>query len=139
VVRIFESTFLDNFSALYLPVLPVCSPRSMGLRLHCFGEGAEEPSKARQAFDKGLEELKKNDPAASLVRFAQAAAAFPNYYEAYYQMGLGDMQLGRKEEAERALQTAIDLSGGHYPPAQYALGVLFCQRREFAEGERVIR
>jgi tetratricopeptide (TPR) repeat protein len=31
------------------------------------------------------------------------------------------------------------LSGGHYPPAQYALGVLFCQRREFAEGERIIR
>jgi tetratricopeptide (TPR) repeat protein len=97
------------------------------------------PAKARQAFDKGLEQLKKNDPAGSLVRFTQAAAAFPNYYEAYYQMGVADMQLGRKEQAERALQTAIDLSGGHYPPAQYALGVLFCQRREFAEAERIIR
>ena len=97
------------------------------------------PAKAHQAFDKGLEQLKKNDPAGSLARFAQAAAAFPNYYEAYYHMGVADMQLGRNEEAERALQTAIDLSAGHYPPAQYALGMLFCQRREFADAERIIR
>ena len=66
------------------------------------------PAKAHQAFDKGLEQLKKNDPAGSLARLAQAAAGFPNYYEAYYHMGVADMQLGRKEEAERALQTAID-------------------------------
>ena len=97
------------------------------------------PAKAHQAFDKGLEQLKKNDPAGSLARFAQAAAAFPNYYEAYYHMGVADIQLGRKEEAERALQTAIDLSAGHYPPAQYAMGVLFYQRREFADAERIIR
>jgi tetratricopeptide (TPR) repeat protein len=97
------------------------------------------PAKAHQAFVKGLAQLKKNDPAGSLARFAQAVAAFPNYYEAYYQMGVADMELGRKEEAERALQTAIDLSAGYYPPALYALGVLFCQRREFAEAERIIR
>jgi tetratricopeptide (TPR) repeat protein len=97
------------------------------------------PAKAYQAFGKGLERLEKKDPAGSLTHFAQAAAAFPSYYEAYYQIGLANMELGRKEEAAHALQTAIDLSGGHYAPAQFALGVLFCQRGEFAEAERTIR
>jgi tetratricopeptide (TPR) repeat protein len=97
------------------------------------------PAKAHHAFGKGLEGLEKKDAAGSLTHFAQAATAFPSYYEAYYQIGLANMELGRKEEAEHALQTAIDLSDGHYAPALFALDVLFCQRREFAEAERIIR
>jgi tetratricopeptide (TPR) repeat protein len=97
------------------------------------------PSKARNAFEKGLERLAKNDPASSRKQFVQAISAFPDYYEAYYHMGVADLRLGREEEAARAFQEAIDLSGGRYTWAQFALGLLLCRRGEYPEAETVIR
>jgi tetratricopeptide (TPR) repeat protein len=97
------------------------------------------PNKARDAFEQGLERLAKRDPAGSLAHFAKAAAAFPNYYDAYYQMGVADMELGRDHEAEHALQEAIELSSGRYAGPHFALGLLFCQQEKFTEAEPVIR
>jgi tetratricopeptide (TPR) repeat protein len=97
------------------------------------------PNRAREAFEQGLERLAKLDPAGSLAHFAKAAAAFPNYYQAYYQMGVADMLLGRDGEAEHALQEAIQLSSGGYSGPHFALGLLFCQQGKFTEAELVIR
>jgi tetratricopeptide (TPR) repeat protein len=97
------------------------------------------PGKARNAFEKGLERLAKNDPVASRTQFVRATAEFPDYYEAYYHMGVADFRLGREEEAALAFQKAIDLSGGRYAWAQFALGLLLCRRGEYAEAETVIR
>ncbi len=41
--------------------------------------------------------------------------------------------------AAQAFQKAIDLSGGRYAWAQFALGLLVCRRGEYAEAETVIR
>ena len=97
------------------------------------------PGKARKSFDKGLEHLQKNDPAGSVLYFKEATDAFPDYYEAFYQLGVANLELRRSDEAERALQKAIDLSGGHNPDPQFALGALLCDRQEYAEAEQVIR
>ncbi len=97
------------------------------------------PGKARNAFEKGLGRLAKNDPVGSRTQFVQATKAFPDYYEAYYHMGVADLRLGHEEEAAQAFQKAIDLSGGHYAWAQFALGLLFCRRGEYAQAETVIR
>jgi Tfp pilus assembly protein PilF len=97
------------------------------------------PVKARNAFEKGLERLAKNDADGSRTQFVRATATFPDYYEAYYHMGVADLRLGREEEAAQAFQKAIDLSGGRYAWAQFALGLLLCRRGEFAEAETVIR
>lgn len=97
------------------------------------------PAKARNAFERGLERLAKNDADGSRTQFARATIAFPNYYEAYYHMGVADFRLGREEEAAQAFQKAIDPSGGHYACAQFALGLLLCRRGEYAEAETVIR
>jgi len=97
------------------------------------------PRKARNAFEKGLERLAKNDPVGSRTQFVRATTAFPDYYEAYYHMGVADLRLGREEDAAQAFQKAIDLSGGHYAWAQFALGLLLCRRGEYAEAETVIR
>jgi tetratricopeptide (TPR) repeat protein len=97
------------------------------------------PGKARNAFEKGLERLAKNDADGSRTQFVRATTAFPNYYEAYYHIGVADLRLGREEEAAQAFQKAIDLSGGHYAWAQFALGLLLCRRGEYAEAETVIR
>jgi tetratricopeptide (TPR) repeat protein len=97
------------------------------------------PTRAHQAFEKGLQQLAKNDSAGSLSDFTRAARVFPGYYEAYYQIGVANMNLGREEEAEHAFQTAIDLSAGRYVPAQYGMGALFCRQGKFADAERTIR
>ena len=97
------------------------------------------PDKARRAYAKGVERLQKKDIEGSLDRFKEATHAFPDYYEAYYQIGLANLELRRGDEAEQALQRAIDLSGGGYADPQFALGALLCDRQEYSEAERVLR
>jgi tetratricopeptide (TPR) repeat protein len=97
------------------------------------------PMKAQDQFYRGLERLSKQDPAGSLSYFSKAAATFPDYYEAYYHLGVAEMKLGHLDEAEQAFQKAIDLSGGRYAPAQFAYGLLLCRQGHPAEGERIIR
>src|SRR5258706_4197499 len=97
------------------------------------------PGKARYAFEKGIEQLRKKDAEGSLNHFKEATDAFPNYYEAYYQIGVANLELRRGNEAEQALQRSIDLSGGGYAEPQFALGALLCDRHSFSEAERVLR
>jgi Tfp pilus assembly protein PilF len=97
------------------------------------------PGKARHAFEKGIERLQKKDVEGSLDRFKEATDAFPDYYEAYYQIGLANLELRRRNEAEQALQRAIDLSAGGYAEPQLALGALLCDRQAYSEAERVLR
>src|SRR6266853_2790834 len=97
------------------------------------------PGKARHEFDKGVERLQKNDAEGSLNHFKEATDAFPTYYEAYYQIGVANLELRRGNEAEQALQRSIDLSGGGYAEPQFALGALLCDRQSYTEAERVLR
>lgn len=97
------------------------------------------PAKARRDFEKGMERLQKKDAEGSLRYFKEATNAFPNYYEAYYQIGLANLELRRGNDAEQALQRSIDLSGGGYAEPQLALGALLCDRQSYPEAERVLR
>jgi Tfp pilus assembly protein PilF len=97
------------------------------------------PGKARHEFDKGVERLQKKDAQGGLDHFKEATNAFPNYYEAYYQIGLANLELRRGNEAEQALQRSIDLSGGGYAEPQFALGAMLCDRQAYQDAERVLR
>src|SRR5258706_12352256 len=97
------------------------------------------PGKARHEFDKGIARLQKNDAEGSLNHFNEATNAVRNYYEAYYQIGLANLELRRGNDAEQALQRSIDLSGGGYAEPQFALGALLCDRQSYQEAERVLR
>jgi len=97
------------------------------------------PGRARDEFQKGLQRLAKNDPAGSLSHFTKARQAFPGYFEAYYNMGVAEMALGHKDEATKAFQTAIDLSGGRYATAEFGYGYVLCQEGRPVEAEKIIR
>lgn len=97
------------------------------------------PGKARKEFEKGVERLQKRDAEGSIAHFKEATNAFPDYYEAFYQLGVANLELRRGDEAELALQKAIDLSGGHSADPQFALGALLCDRGAYADAEKVIR
>src|SRR5260370_10041285 len=72
----------------------------------------------------------KNDFAGSVSHFSKAAQAFPDYYEAFYRIGVAETRRGRLEEALPAFQKAIDLSGGRYAWAEFGIGYLL-----YAEGK----
>jgi tetratricopeptide (TPR) repeat protein len=97
------------------------------------------PGKARHEFEKGMARRQKNDVEGSLNHFKEATNAFPSYYEAYYQIGLANLELRRGNDAEQALQRSIDLSGGGYADPQFVLGALLCDRQSYQEAERVLR
>jgi tetratricopeptide (TPR) repeat protein len=97
------------------------------------------PKRASNAYKKGTDRLAKNDPAGSLVQLQRAVSEFPNFYEAYYAMGLAQLRLGRQEEAQQAFQKSIDASGGHYAEPHFGLSLLLCNQQQFTEAEPIIR
>jgi tetratricopeptide (TPR) repeat protein len=97
------------------------------------------PRRAQDEFQKGLQRLAKNDPAGSLSHFTKAKVGFPEYFEYYYNMGVAEMTMGHMDEAAKAFQTAIDLSGGLYAMAEFGYGYLLCQENRPVEAEKVIR
>jgi tetratricopeptide (TPR) repeat protein len=97
------------------------------------------PDKARGEYEQGLGSLAKRDLAASLSHFTKAAKAFPDYYEAFYHMGMVETSLGRLDEATQAFQKAIDLSGGRYAWAEFGFGYLLYVEGKTAEAVSIIR
>jgi len=97
------------------------------------------PSKAQDEYYRGLNGMAKKDFVRSLAHFNKAAAAYPDYYEAFYNIGVAQWRLNHNDKAMEAFQKAIDLSGGHYAPAQFAYGLLLCNQGKPGEAERLIR
>jgi tetratricopeptide (TPR) repeat protein len=97
------------------------------------------PEKARKPFNKGTELLAAKDSAASIVEFQNAIKAFPDFYEAYYKIGLANLNLHVYPEAQAAFETSIELSKGRYPPAQFGLGVALCLQKQVTEAEEAVR
>jgi tetratricopeptide (TPR) repeat protein len=82
------------------------------------------PGKARNEYAKGLGSLAKQDLAGSAEHFKKAAQAFPDYYEAFYHIGVVKTKQGLLGEAMPAFQKAIALSGGRYAWAEFGIGYL---------------
>jgi tetratricopeptide (TPR) repeat protein len=97
------------------------------------------PERAVSSYKKGIDRLSKNDLSGSLTDLQRAASEFPDFYEAYYAMGLAQLRLGHEEEARQAFQKSLDASGGHYAGPHFGLSALLCNRQKFIEAEPIIR
>ena len=97
------------------------------------------PAKARAAFEDGWRHLHKYQAEKSLSRFRDAVRLFPDFYEAYYSMGVANLSLNRFADATQALQKAIDLSNDQYSLADFGLGIALWRTGKFAEAEAVLR
>jgi tetratricopeptide (TPR) repeat protein len=95
--------------------------------------------KAAKTFAKGTQLLLKGQAAQSLAYFDSAIAEDPTYYRAYHNLGIAYLRLGRIQEAERAFQKAIDLTGGGYAPADFAMGLALSQDEDYRRAETVIQ
>jgi tetratricopeptide (TPR) repeat protein len=98
------------------------------------------PRKARAAYEKGRRLLEdENNPSASVPAFEKAVKLFPDYYEAYTELGIANYHLGRVAEAETSLKKAIELSEGKYVKPLYLLADLYNSQRKYQEAEPLAR
>jgi tetratricopeptide (TPR) repeat protein len=95
--------------------------------------------KARDEYKKGLESLGNKDWRGGLNHFTKAVKAFPEYYEAYYHLGLVETNLGHLDEAMQAFQKAVDSSGGRYAWGNFGIGYLLYLEGKAREAETVLR
>jgi tetratricopeptide (TPR) repeat protein len=134
------STQLDSSSSkLVLYLNSSNSPLTERNRYSVSTRELKIPRKARGEYIKGLVSLAKKDFAGSLSHFKKAAQAFPDYYEAYYHVGVVETTLGQLDEAMQVFQKAIDLSGGSYAWAEFGIGYLLYRQGKPEEAVTIIR
>jgi Flp pilus assembly protein TadD len=98
------------------------------------------PHKAHDDMEKGMELLyQKSDYAGSLKLFEKAAQEYPDYYEAYAQIGVAYLKLGDNVDAEKAFRKSIEVSHETYPDAYVGLAELFLSGHRFADAEPLAR
>jgi tetratricopeptide (TPR) repeat protein len=97
------------------------------------------PEKAMKSFNKGTQLLVAKDPAGSLSEFQRAIKVFPGFYEAYYKLGIAELELQRSADAQAAFGKSIELSDARFAPAYFALGLALCNEKMLAEAETTIR
>ena len=98
------------------------------------------PSRAREAMERGLSLLRaKSDYRGSLSQFERAVREYPQYYEAYTQMGVAYLKLGDTAKAEQMLRTSIDMSQRGYADPLVILASVYSGQERFADAETVAR
>lgn len=94
------------------------------------------PQFARELVSTGREKLyTEKKPQESLKDFERAVAKAPDYYEAYYEMAMAQVQLGRPQDAEKSFRKSIEVSGDKYGDASIGLGTLLFEKGETNEAE----
>jgi tetratricopeptide (TPR) repeat protein len=97
------------------------------------------PGKARNAYNKGTQRFEQRDWSGSVVEFQRAIAAYKDFYEAYYKIGLADLELQLGKEAEAAFRKSIELSEGRFAPALFGLGLTLGDAKQFDDALAFIR
>ena len=97
------------------------------------------PASARKLADSGKKKLyASQNPEAALHDFQLAVAKAPDYYEAYYQIGMAYLSLKNPAKAETNLQKSVDLSNQSYAEAMLVLAILQLGHHDSA-GEPLLR
>ncbi len=98
------------------------------------------PRNAHASMEKGMVLLQeKSDYQGSVKQFERAIHEYPDYYEAYVQMGVAYMHLGNAANSERALRKSLELSQQHYVDALFWLATLLSNGERFSDAEPLAR
>jgi tetratricopeptide (TPR) repeat protein len=98
------------------------------------------PEAARNLVRVGERKLSHDrNPEGAIKDFQSAIQKAPDYYEAYYLVGVAYLCVQKREEAENNLRRAVELSQQRYADAVIALGTVVLDRGEFSGGEKLLR
>jgi cytochrome c-type biogenesis protein CcmH/NrfG len=136
-VNVFQGDAIGVFLALKHIDTP--EPRAPGGGATVSARELKIPGKARDALQKGMELDAKSDFSGGLKQFQRAIQVYPDYYEAYAQMGLVYMHMNDAADSEQALRKSADMSEDHYVDALYLLASLWSNSERFADAEKEAR
>ena len=126
-------------NVIYLKPLPSNSTTSV----HGNSVSAHElsmPQKARDSMASGKKKLyEEKDAQGALAEFQEAVSTAPGYYEAYHQIAMAYLTVGRREDAEKNFRKSIEMSADKYGEADVGLGTMMLDKNDFAGGEKMIR
>jgi tetratricopeptide (TPR) repeat protein len=97
------------------------------------------PERAKSAFNKGAQKLAAKDYAGSIAEFEKAIAAYDDFYEAYYKVGIANLEMQASEAAEAAFRKSIALSDSKYTPPLFGMGLALASQKQFADAESYVR
>jgi tetratricopeptide (TPR) repeat protein len=98
------------------------------------------PPAARALVDAGRKKLYvEKNPQRALSDFQQAVAKAPGYYEAYNEIAMAYLALGKPDEAMNSFRKAVEVSGDRYGDAQIGLGTLLIEKGDAEAGEKTLR
>jgi hypothetical protein len=98
------------------------------------------PKAARELVTSGNRKLYTDKDANGGLRdFERALARAPGYYEAYREIAMANVTLGKAEEAEKNFRKAVEVSGDTYGDAEVGLGTLLIEKGDPDAGEKAIR
>jgi hypothetical protein len=76
---------------------------------------------------------------AGLTDFKNAVAIAPDYYEAYYQIGMTYLELAKRGDAENNFRKSIELSKNTYGEPVIGMGTILLDKNDIAGAEKLIR
>ena len=97
------------------------------------------PGRAKFAFNKGTQKLAARDYAGSIAEFQKAIGAYDDFYEAYYKIGIANLEMQACEAAEAAFRKSIALSESKYSPPLFGMGLALASQKQFADAESYVR
>ncbi len=98
------------------------------------------PEAARNLVASGEKKLYVDkNPEAGLKDFQHAVAAAPGYYEAYREIAMAYLTMGKGDEAQENFRKSIEVSQDTYGDADVGLGTLLVEKGDVDAGEKAIR
>lgn len=118
-----------------LPKDPSFSPPGATVSAH----ELSMPQSARNLVQSGKQKVYAHkNPESGLLDFQKAVARAPGYYEAYGEMAMAYVTLGKADEAIKSFRKSIEVSGDTYGDAEIGLGTLLIEKGELDPGEKAL-
>lgn len=94
------------------------------------------PEKSRNAWNQGRAKFYQNkDFKGGLKEFQRVVEASPEFYEAYFQMGMVYQEMGQMDEAKKSYLQSVEVSKGQYAEPLISLAGIRNNEYDFAEAE----
>jgi Tfp pilus assembly protein PilF len=98
------------------------------------------PEAARNLVTSGQKKLYADkNPVGGLKDFQQAVSSAPDYYEAYREIAVAYLSMGKGDEAQENFRKSIEVSHDTYGDAEVGLGTLLAEKGDVDAGEKAIR
>ena len=99
---------------------------------------ARVPAAARQAFSNGRTALAKKSYKEAIAQLQQAVATYTNFFEAQLLLGIAYMDLREWDNAEKAMQRAVEIKPDNGAAMIY-LGEVYWRQKRYPEAEQTLR